>query len=263
MQQQHAPRRVAFWLAALVLLFTGAAQAAGITIKVPTREGITTNVYWEEAKNAKGTVLLLPGGGGGYGRIENGKPQSSNFLVRSNQYFLDDGYNVAIFGRPTDMAELDYADRISDTHIADIRAAITFLKTKSPLPVWLVGTSRGSVSAAAAAIRIQSDIAGIVLTASVLSFKKIGALPTQDLAAIKVPTLVMHHQRDACPICAPHEVGNITRALKNAPIKRQIMVDGGANPIGDPCEAKHWHGFIGMEREAVKHITEWLDKPTN
>jgi pimeloyl-ACP methyl ester carboxylesterase len=256
-------RRMTTWLVISLAVSAITAHAAGVTIRVPTREGVTTNVFWEETKSAKGTVLLLPGGGGGYGRIEDGKPQSGNFLVRSMQYFLDDGYNVAIFGRPTDMSELDYADRISEAHVADIRATLAFIKTKSPLPVWLVGTSRGSVSAAAAAIRIQADIAGIVLTSSVVNYKKIGAVPTQDLAAIKVPTFIMHHSRDACPICAPHEVGSILKGLKNAPIKRQLMVDGGSNPTGDPCEAKHWHGYIGMEREAVKHITDWLNKPTD
>jgi hypothetical protein len=41
------------------------------------------------------------------------------------------------------------------------------------------------------------------------------------------------------------------------------MVSGGDNPTGDPCEAMHYHGFIGKEKEAVAMITDWIRKPSN
>lgn len=49
--------------------------------------------------------------------------------------------------------------------------------------------------------------------------------------------------------------------LKNAPVKKLIMVDGGANPVGDPCEGLHWHGYIGMEKETVDIIADWIKHP--
>jgi hypothetical protein len=51
------------------------------------------------------------------------------------------------------------------------------------------------------------------------------------------------------------------RGLKNSPIKKRWIVDGGSNPEGDPCEALHWHGFIGMEEQAAKDIAGWIAKP--
>jgi hypothetical protein len=86
-------------------------------------------------------------------------------------------------------------------------------------------------------------------------------VPTQKLEAIRIPVLVLHHEKDACQICNLSEVPLITNGLKNAPVKKQIMVSGGANPEGDPCEALHWHGFIGMEKEAVDIITDWMKNP--
>ena len=80
---------------------------------------------------------------------------------------------------------------------------------------------------------------------------------------IKVPVLVLHHAKDACPHCQPFEVSAILRGLKNAPVKKEIMVSGGENPTGNVCEALHWHGYIGMEREAVELIAEWIKKPVN
>jgi len=41
------------------------------------------------------------------------------------------------------------------------------------------------------------------------------------------------------------------------------MVNGGANPTGDACGALHYHGYIGMEKEAVGFITNWIKKPTS
>jgi hypothetical protein len=47
------------------------------------------------------------------------------------------------------------------------------------------------------------------------------------------------------------ETSWILKGLSNAPVKKLMMVDGGSDPTGDECDAQHWHGFIGMEREAV------------
>lgn len=230
---------------------------------MPTRDGVSTTLFWESIPNAKATVLLFPGGGGGFGKVEDGKATGNNFLVRSNPYFLANGFNVAIFGRPNDSAELEYVDRTSDAHMADVQKVLAFIKTKADLPVWVVGTSRGTISATATAIHVQNEIAGLVLTSSVVNNKKPGAIPKQELADIRVPVLVLHHTKDACPLCQPQEVPNILRGLKNAPIKKEIMVSEGDNPTGDPCAALHWHGFIGMEKEAVDTIGRWIYSPTS
>ena len=46
-------------------------------------------------------------------------------------------------------------------------------------------------------------------------------------------------------------------------IHADVMVSGGDNPTGNVCEALHWHGYIGMEREAVDLIAEWIKRPVN
>jgi hypothetical protein len=28
--------------------------------------------------------------------------------------------------------------------------------------------------------------------------------------------------------------------------------------VGDPCEARHHHGYIGMEQEAVDLVAAWI-----
>lgn len=244
------------------LLVMGAvAHAEGTLFKVPTRPEVKTTLFWEPVAGAKATVFLFPGGAGGFGKFEDGKATGGNFLVRSAPYFIANGFNVAIFGRPNDM-ELGWAERTEPTHMTDVRAVLDFVKQKSTAPIWIVGTSRGTVSAAASAINIKDPaIAGLVLTSSVVKFSTSGAVPTQDLSAINMPVLVYHHGKDACKHCQPHETSAIIKGLSNAPVKKLMVVDGGANPTGDVCAGQHWHGFIGMEKEAVDTISGWITSP--
>ena len=66
-------------------------HAEGTLFKVPTRSDVKTTLFWEPVEGAKATVFLFPGGGGGFGKVEDGKPTSNNFLVRSAPYFTANG----------------------------------------------------------------------------------------------------------------------------------------------------------------------------
>lgn len=139
-------------IARALALICFSAQADGVLFKVPTWPGVKTALFWEPADNAKATVFLFPVGSGGFGKVENGKATSNNFLVRSAQYFTANGFDVAISGRPSDSEDLAYADRISATHMADVRKVLGFVKTLSAASVWIVGASRGTISVTATAI---------------------------------------------------------------------------------------------------------------
>lgn len=254
-------------LLAVQLALCAVAQA-GTLLHVPTRPGVTTTLFWAPVAGARGTVLLFPGGAGGFGRVEDGRATSPNFLVRSAPLFAAQGYHVAIFGRPSDSQGISPADRIGDAHLADVAGVIEHLKALSAGPsarsIWLIGTSRGTGSATSAAIRLQDPaLAGVVLTASILSYSQPDAVPRQDLEAIRLPVLVVHHARDACASTLPHEAPNILKGLKNAPVKKLLLLDAGANPSGDVCGPLHWHGFVGMEPAAVDAIAGWMQRPVN
>lgn len=207
------------------------------------------------------TLILLPGGDAGTGKIVDGKPGSGNFLVRAREAFFAENFNVIVVFRATDLSGLDYGYRVSPDHVAEIARVIAYARQQFGKPVWLVGTSRGTVSGTAAAIALgDTQVQGLVLTSSVTS-QKTGAIATQDIASLKVPTLVVHHKKDACRICVPQEASRITAALKSAPTKKFIMIEGGSDPQGDPCEARHWHGFINFEKETIKIITDWIKNP--
>lgn len=207
---------------------------------------------------AKATLVLLPGGDAGTGKVVDGQPGSRNFLSRSRALFQAEGFNVIVAYRPSDLQELAYEYRTTAAHIDEIAQAVDWAHRQFGQPVWLVGTSRGSVSATAAAIALgPSRVQGLVLTSSVTSGKP-GAVPTQQLYRIQVPTLVLHHRLDACHVCRPREAALIPDALTAAPRKQFILVEGGFDPQGDACEALHWHGYIHFEKETVGVIAGWI-----
>ena len=257
------PLRSLLLAVGFTLLYADSTLADAI-IRLESRPGVKVPVFYMKREGATASVILLPGGAGGFGTPVDGKPSGNNFLVRSRDFFADAGLNVAVMGRASDMTDLDYPVRVSDEHMKDIKTVVDHLKNDTGLPVWLVGTSRGTVSATAAAVKFgNSDLAGIVLTSSIVTYKVVGAVPKQDLAAIRIPVLVLHHEQDACGHCRPYEVPAIVKGLANAPFKKLVMVNGGGGASGEPCEAMHYHGFIGMEKEAVTTITDWIKKPSN
>jgi hypothetical protein len=250
------PMAIALWLS-----FVSAAAAADKLIKIDTRPGVTVSYYYMPRPGAAATVVLLTGGNGSIG-MKNGVPTSENFLVRSRDLFAAHDFNIAIVGRPSDRQDLSSDYRITAEHVEDLRKVVARLKKDTGLPIWLVGTSRGSISAAAAAIAFgNTELGGIVLTASIT--RGFGAVPRQKIEQIRIPVLVVHHEKDACAWCWPYEASKIPGALVNAPVKKHLAIGAGGGATGDPCEALHWHGFIGAEKETVDAIAAWIKQPTS
>jgi hypothetical protein len=241
-------------------------MAPGMLVQLPSaRNNAEIPVYIRQTPGAIATLVLLPGGAGGIGKVnEIGWPEGNNFLIRSGPLFATHGFNLVMMSRSSDMSDMDYSFRISAPAVDDLRRVLIKAKETFPGPVWVVGTSRGTVSgtAAAIALREQGLIDGLVLTSSITA-KAIGAVPTQALADIKIPVMVLHHESDACNLCVPSGAASIDKGLINSPKHTLVMFTGGANPKGDPCAAMHYHGFIGAEAQAVAAVAQWIKSPVN
>lgn len=172
--------------------------------------------------------------------------------------FLSQGFTVAVMDAPSDRQEGRglIGFRQSRAHMQDIVAVMRDLRQQASVPVWLVDTSLGSVSVAAAAIRIRdAGPDGIVLTSSVVNPAFQGALPSHRLGEIRVPTLVVHHEQDECKDSLFKDVPPVVAAIANAPRKELITFRGGGPPKGDPCEPWGYHGYPGIESSVVIRIT--------
>lgn len=238
------------------------ALTPGTVERVMSRDAsIPVYTVWRDY--AVATVVLYSGGAGGYGKIgADGWPDGRNFLIRSAQQFAAYPFNLVLVGRATDVPALDGPARISAVHETDNRAVFRAIKAHSAAPIWLVGTSMGTLSVAAAAIGdTEHEIAGIVMTSTVTATRIPGAVPTQALDQIRTPVLIVHHRKDACKVSPPDGVLHLAEAMSNAPIKQTVMVDGGSGESGGVCEPLHFHGYIGMEKETVDRIAAWIQQP--
>lgn len=252
---------LSFFMAACTATHVAADEL--VSIPIP-RSGVTTSYWWMPRANATATILLISGGGGGMG-YDGTQPRSDNFLVRTREQFAAKGFNVAVLGLSSDMRNLTQNIRSGAEHAQDVLSVVRALRVASPLPVWLVGTSRGTISAAAAAILDQGQVVdGLVLTsgyAPALLSLRTGLLSQQGVDTIKVPTLAYHHKNDGCRETSASGVSGMVAALVSAPIKKLWLVEGGGPPSGDPCQPRGYHGFVGMEQQAVDDISSWVNKP--
>lgn len=197
--------------------------------------------------------------------FKDGIPQSGNFLIRSREEFAKAGFNVALMGNASDIPKLNPELRISTEHLADIRATVIDLRNRSRVPIWLVGTSQGTISAVAAAIDLGTEIDGLVLTATPARTDHRGqslSVSTLPLEKIVVPVLIHHHKWDACPATPSSDAQKILKRLTQSPVKKFMEVEGGKDPTGPPCQAFHYHGYIGIEQQVIEQIASWIKNPT-
>ncbi len=248
------------WMLLWALSVTPLARAADALIPVSTRSDVTTSYWWMPRDGATATVILFSGGGGGIG-YRDGEPRSGNFLIRSRNEFAKAGFNVALMGNPSDMPKLTPAFRQSPEHFADVRAVVQDIRARSQVPIWLVGTSQGTISAAAAGIDLGPSIQGVVLTATLSGQQFGGSVSDLALAKLAVPVLVHQHAKDSCRLTPPYLAERLISKLTASPVKKYMEVDGGQNPTGPACEAFHYHGYIEMEPEAVAQISAWIKHP--
>jgi pimeloyl-ACP methyl ester carboxylesterase len=255
------------WRLAVLSMFTALAQAHAQTaervVDVPTRPGVTQRMLVLSPAAPKAAVLLLAGGHGGLQIRASGSITwgAGNFLVRSRQLFADQGLMVAVVDAPSDRQSPPYLAgvRQSNDHVADIKAAIAWLRAATGLPVWIVGTSRGTQSAAHVAIELPGPEGpdGIVLSATILADKMSRPVPSMALGKINVPVLVVHHEKDGCALCSFSDIPLLMSKLKGNP-RRELLSFTTGRSEGDPCEAFSYHGFNGIEPDVVQQVANWI-----
>ena len=256
---------VSFAAASIAMSAPAGAQTVPSVADIPTRPGVTQRVLVlapPQAK-AKAAVVLFAGGHGGLQLRPDGSFAwgAGNFLVRTRQRFVDQGLLVVLIDAPSDRQVEPFLSgfRQRPEHAADVKAVIAWLRARSSLPVWLVGTSRGTQSVAYVATELQGSDGpdGIVLTSSILVDRKGRAVPAMPLERIRIPVLVVHHEHDSCPLCPFAETASLMARLESSSRKELMPFDGGQS-VGDPCEAFAHHGYNGIEPEVVRRIAEWI-----
>jgi len=253
-------------------------KPCGDLVKIATHANTTTSYALarpaaEAALKPPIALILLPGIGGHIDLDASGCPRAllGNFLVRSLPEFHASGFITALVDARSDhfgdegLAGL----RASPQHADDLGKLIADLRARTSAAVWLIGTSRGTISAANAASRLTGASApdGVVLTSTVTSGGNSRQRPWVSqtvydfqLAAIRVPTLIVGHSDDTCIRTPPGDMNRVAERI--AATRKQVVtvtgVPGGAAGDGDPCSGRTAHGFLGQEAEVIVGIGRFI-----
>jgi hypothetical protein len=182
----------------------------------------------------RASVILLPGGNGGIAAGDHGEINALKFnqLVRTRQAYAARGLAVLVVDANT---PLDGAVQ----YMAAIKR-----------PVTVIGTSRGTIRAAEGIARGARPDA-LVLTSGLLSAESGSGQNVMSIlgSPASLPrTLVIHHRQDSCRLTLPAGVEPFVKW--SAGQARAVWVSGGVNQ-GDPCEARAYHGFNGLDNQIV------------
>jgi len=244
------------------LLLVASAFAAGyeaIEI-VQTRPDVTVRMLVIKANSKPSTALILfPGADGTrhFGEKDGRFWVSKNFVMRSAGDLAAAGYIIVAVDAPSDQSYgMSDQFRTSPQHAKDIRKIIAYLKEKHRVTsLYLVGTSKGTLSAAyLASVFDDPSIGGVILTA-VYSPADMGSI---DFTEIDDPVLIVHHVYDQCRVTPFHGAIELKQRLTESPKVDLVGVTGGIPPVSGPCEALSSHGFYGVEQPVVRVITDWL-----
>jgi pimeloyl-ACP methyl ester carboxylesterase len=237
-------------------------------MQVEVRKGVDEPVLLSMASAAQKPkhILMLFPGDDGVMKIQR-KPGGmwfklwGNYLIRTRARFVDDDDIAVSVDMPSD--EYCCANdrfRLDARHAADVGAIIAALAARFPgAEFYLVGTSKGTVSAAALGASLGAKVAGVVLTTTVTQGARDGqGLSTFDFGTLKVPVLMVHHKSDACHVSPYYAAEKISKEY-HFPL---VTVTGSEGAHGADCQAFSYHGYAGRENQVAAAIMQWVSKRT-
>lgn len=266
-------------LAAVLLALTGALVQAqpgpcGELLTLPSQAGGTLRLALQATPSPSHTLVLLAGGSGHVDLDDAGCPRAlrGNSLLRSMPLWRQAGFALALVDAPSSHQGEDglAGFRTAPEHAQDLGAVIAALRARSGGSVWLLGTSRGTISAFNAAARLRGEQApdGLVLS-SVLTVGQAGArkrwvaqtvfdLPLEQ---VRQPVLLVGHALDACPRSPPGQMAALAGRLR---VERlQVVTVSGGPGAGDAagllaCEGRAPHGFVDQEAEVAAGMARFI-----
>lgn len=253
-------------------------EPCGEVVTLNTRAGGALRLSFAPASGGAAaspvTLLLLAGGGGHLDLDAQGcaRKLAGNSLVRFVPLFNAAGLSTALVDAPAGFHGDDGLGgfRTDPRHAQDLGEVIAHLRTRTPGAVWVVGTSRGAISATNVASRQSGPAApdGVVLTSALMAGQPGARKPwvaqsvfDLPLDNIRQPLLVVGHLADTCvrsPAGLMPQLAARTRSLR----QQVVTVSGGPGaPVRaglDACEGRTPHGFVEQEAEVAAGIARFV-----
>ncbi|MFZ6654556.1 alpha/beta hydrolase [Undibacterium sp. TJN19] len=219
-------------------------------------------------------LLMLVGGSGHIALDDQACPGAlkGNSLIRSLKLFEAQGFSTALPDAPSDWQGPDglAGFRNSASHAEDIGLIIRHLRDRGHARVWLVGTSRGSISAVNAASRLSGQAApdGLVLTSALMSGQASAKKPwvaqtvfDLPLENIHIPVLLLGHASDACERSPAGLMDKVSARIKSVRSQVVLLTGGPDQRVAGSllaCEGNSAHGYLGQESEMAAIISGFI-----
>lgn len=230
------------------------------TFNLPLPNGVSEHVLFTVPRHPRATIVMLPGGAGDVGIRRDGDIRhDDNFVVRTRALWASRGYAVLI------------PDTVEHTSLRGLRSSpqygrlvgqlVAFAHQQIAGPVFLLGTSQGSIAAMNGAAHAASgSIAGIILTESVAIMGRSGeTVFSAEPGQVRAPALVVANRDDRCNVAPPQAADRIAAAMTGSRDVKVLMVAGGVTRSQTSCGSLTPHGYFGIENKVVSAISDWID----
>ncbi len=215
----------------------------GAAIMFPTEEG---NVKFK--KKSRGYKIKK---GGWYGN--------------KHRMFTENGLWLAFVEPPSDQIHgIDTRFRQSENHVKDIAAVVAEVERRSGFKPFLMGTCRGSYSAASVGSKIDNgSISGVVLISTRSRARDGSVVRGARKGGLTAPLMMIHHEDDDCkgsPYSGMKSIAGFFE--KSSDRVETLTVKGGWQSSGlkqkKGCGKNGSHKFFGSEKEIVDAIADWV-----
>jgi hypothetical protein len=226
---------------------------------IPLSGGAHQHLLYAAPAHPHASIVMLPGGAGDVGVEQDGDVRhADNFVVRTRALWTARGYAVVI---PDTIDRANLRGLRSSPAYADVVARlVAFAHGRVAGPVYLLGTSQGSIAAMNGAAHAQpGSVAGVILTESVsVQGGSHETVFDADPQAVRIPALVVANRDDACRVAPPANAGRIAHAMTHSPDARVAYVSGGQTRSNNDCGSLTPHGYYGIEGQVVDLIANWI-----
>ncbi len=234
-------------------------------VDLPGRWGGFQRILIYSPRRPRLLLVLLPGGDGilalgPRGLIHRGGDQP---LVRAAPEMVAYGLGLVLVDAPSeqwDQGGLQEGFRCGARHQQDLVGVVEYLEGRWPeVPRWVVGYGRGAISAVRLALPWdQHMLDGLVLVSPPNPDpQEPCSLARLALEEIRVPTLIIQHEQDACPGFSLEGCRRLLARLKSARESELLAVRGGVSK-GGACAYSSFHGFAGRSRDLALALVRWV-----
>ena len=209
-------------------------------------------------KKINANLIGIIGGKG----IQNKSGASNNYLYRYKDSFVENGIAFYLFPNANSKIKASYKVRASKERINSIKKLVDYISNINDKPIYIIGFSRGSVDAGIYGKKNPKSISGIILASAIYknNSNKAKNYSMDKIIGnkINVDILVVHHEKDLCPVTQFKFAKKFYDKLNTKNKKLLKFTDG--TGTGRECGPYHHHGYEGIEEKVANEIAKWINE---